>query len=81
MGGSRGLLPPVLVGPLECGHCAGRWLTCDSNAGGGGERVLWAAVRATQLRYPNALCAIYTGDHDMTRGAMLARVKVRSSQP
>ncbi|KAH0023770.1 hypothetical protein KCU78_g5302, partial [Aureobasidium melanogenum] len=33
------------------------------NAGGGGERVLWAAVRATQERYPKALCAVYTGDH------------------
>ncbi|KAL2112637.1 hypothetical protein VUR80DRAFT_6913 [Thermomyces stellatus] len=47
------------------------------NAGGGGERVLWAAVRATQLRYPNALCAVYTGDHDMSKEAMLSRVKNR----
>lgn len=58
---------------------AGYRLTWDSNAGGGGERVLWAAVRATQLRYPNALCAVYTGDHDMSKEAMLSRVKVRGS--
>ncbi|CAK4027274.1 glycosyltransferase family 4 [Lecanosticta acicola] len=32
------------------------------NAGGGGERVLFAAVLATQQRYPKALCVVYTGD-------------------
>ncbi|KPM39147.1 GDP-Man:Man(3)GlcNAc(2)-PP-Dol alpha-1,2-mannosyltransferase [Neonectria ditissima] len=34
------------------------------NAGGGGERVLWAAIRTTQDRWPNAKCVVYTGDHD-----------------
>jgi hypothetical protein len=48
-----------------------------SNAGGGGERVLWAAIRATQQRWPNAKCVVYTGDHDATKDAILARVKVR----
>lgn len=48
----------------------------ESNAGGGGERVLWTAVRATQKRWPNAKCVVYTGDHDVTKEAMLARVKV-----
>ena len=47
-----------------------------SNAGGGGERVLWAAIRATQLRWPNALCVVYTGDHEMSKDAMISRVKV-----
>ncbi|KAI1101387.1 glycosyltransferase family 4 protein [Jackrogersella minutella] len=45
------------------------------NAGGGGERVLWAAVRATQKRWPNAKVVVYTGDHDVTKEAMLKRVK------
>lgn len=49
-----------------------------SNAGGGGERVLWAAIRATQQRWPMAKCVVYTGDHDATKDAILARVKVRS---
>ncbi|KAL4881447.1 hypothetical protein BJY04DRAFT_58406 [Aspergillus karnatakaensis] len=47
------------------------------NAGGGGERVLWEAVRATQRRWPKAVCAIYTGDLDVTKSAMLERVQNR----
>lgn len=47
-----------------------------SNAGGGGERVLWAAIRATQKRWPKAKCVVYTGDHDVDKTAILARVKV-----
>ncbi|KFY69370.1 hypothetical protein V496_00305 [Pseudogymnoascus sp. VKM F-4515 (FW-2607)] len=47
------------------------------NAGGGGERVLWAAVRATQQRWPKATCVVYTGDHDVTKEKMLERVENR----
>ncbi|KAK4148780.1 glycosyltransferase [Chaetomidium leptoderma] len=47
------------------------------NAGGGGERVLWAAIRATQERWPKAKCVVYTGDHGVTKDAILARVKNR----
>ncbi|KAF4551887.1 ALG11 mannosyltransferase-like protein [Elsinoe fawcettii] len=47
------------------------------NAGGGGERVLWAAIRATQARYPKALCIVYTGDHDVDKRAMLQNVENR----
>lgn len=32
------------------------------NAGGGGERVLWCAIRAIQNRYKNTHCIVYTGD-------------------
>lgn len=49
---------------------------CSSNAGGGGERVLWAAIKATQNRYPQAVCVVYTGDHDVTKADILGRVKV-----
>ncbi|KAI1816617.1 glycosyltransferase family 4 protein [Poronia punctata] len=45
------------------------------NAGGGGERVLWAAVRATQCRWPKAIIVVYTGDHSVTKDEMLSRVK------
>lgn len=51
-------------------------LTCSSNAGGGGERVLWAAIRATQRRWPKAVCVVYTGDHDASKATILERVKV-----
>jgi len=47
------------------------------NAGGGGERVLWAAIKATQKRWPKAICVVYTGDHDATKPTILERVKHR----
>ncbi|KIX95263.1 uncharacterized protein Z520_09180 [Fonsecaea multimorphosa CBS 102226] len=47
------------------------------NAGGGGERVLWAAIAATQRRWPNATCAVYTGDHDIDRAMVVATVRNR----
>ncbi|KAF2770157.1 hypothetical protein EJ03DRAFT_335789 [Teratosphaeria nubilosa] len=47
------------------------------NAGGGGERVLWAAILATQARYPRALCVVYTGDHDASKEMILGNVKTR----
>jgi alpha-1,2-mannosyltransferase len=48
-----------------------------SNAGGGGERVLWAAIAATQRRWPAAICAVYTGDHDIDRAVVVSTVKNR----
>ncbi|KAL6714885.1 asparagine-linked glycosylation protein [Lecanora helva] len=47
------------------------------NAGGGGERVLWAAIKATQKRWPKAICVVYTGDQDATKATILERVKHR----
>ena len=49
----------------------------DSNAGGGGERVLWSAIQAVQARYPAARCVVYTGDLDVTAAEILARTRVR----
>ena len=51
------------------------------NAGGGGERVLWAAIRATQQRWPEAVCVVYTGDHDADKDEIIKRVQVRHSEP
>lgn len=31
------------------------------NSGGGGERVLWVALRALQQKYPNCHYVVYTG--------------------
>lgn len=47
------------------------------NAGGGGERVLWCAIRAIQQRFPAAKCLIYTGDSDANPEKILARAKSR----
>ncbi|CAL1681548.1 unnamed protein product [Lasius platythorax] len=45
------------------------------NAGGGGERVLWAAVQAIQNKYPDVHIAIYTGDLDADPEKILSRTE------
>uniref|UniRef100_A0A2C9K2Q8 GDP-Man:Man(3)GlcNAc(2)-PP-Dol alpha-1,2-mannosyltransferase n=1 Tax=Biomphalaria glabrata TaxID=6526 RepID=A0A2C9K2Q8_BIOGL len=47
------------------------------NAGGGGERVLWVAVRAIQRRFPNVQCVVYTGDTDATPAEILDKARQR----
>ncbi|TGZ84363.1 UDP-Glycosyltransferase/glycogen phosphorylase [Ascodesmis nigricans] len=49
------------------------------NAGGGGERVLWAAVFAVQQQYPSITSVVYTGDHDAPKADIIRRVKTRFS--
>ena len=41
--------------------------------------VLWAAIAATQARWPKAICAVYTGDHDIDRSVVISTVKNRFS--
>lgn len=76
MGRHCRLLPSVLVRvcPSKTKELG---LTYNSNAGGGGERVLWAAIRATQNRWPRAKCVVYTGDHEVSKDQILAQVKKR----
>ncbi|CAI2167821.1 11172_t:CDS:2 [Funneliformis geosporum] len=50
-----------------------------SNSGGGGERVLWTVIRSIQERYQNIVCVVYTGDTDVTKDAILEKVKIRFS--
>ncbi|XP_025084864.1 GDP-Man:Man(3)GlcNAc(2)-PP-Dol alpha-1,2-mannosyltransferase-like [Pomacea canaliculata] len=47
------------------------------NAGGGGERVLWTAIRAIQKRYPRIRCVVYTGDIEATPAEILGRAQQR----
>ncbi|KAK1409366.1 hypothetical protein QVD17_35892 [Tagetes erecta] len=44
-----------------------------TNDGGGGERVLWCAVKAIQQQHPDLDCVIYTGDHDASSDSLLRR--------
>lgn len=44
-----------------------------TNDGGGGERVLWCAVKAIQEENPDLHCVVYTGDHDATPQSLLNR--------
>ncbi|KAJ6647614.1 GDP-Man:Man(3)GlcNAc(2)-PP-Dol alpha-1,2-mannosyltransferase [Pseudolycoriella hygida] len=45
------------------------------NAGGGGERVLWCAVRALQNKNKNIKITIYTGDVDAEPNTILTKAK------
>ncbi|XP_048388948.1 GDP-Man:Man(3)GlcNAc(2)-PP-Dol alpha-1,2-mannosyltransferase isoform X2 [Stegostoma tigrinum] len=55
------------------------------NAGGGGERVLWCAIRALQKSYEDILVIIYTGDQDTTDEEILngayRRFNIKLLQP
>lgn len=48
----------------------------DSNAGGGGERVLWSAIAILQAKEPEIVGIIYSGDIDATKTQVLDKVKV-----
>ncbi|KAI0754464.1 mannosyltransferase [Daedaleopsis nitida] len=47
------------------------------NAGGGGERVLWAAICAMQRNDPNVISVVYSGDTDTTKEKIIEKVKAR----
>lgn len=47
------------------------------NAGGGGERVLWTAIRALQSEYSHLKFVIYTGDGHVTGDDILKRANER----
>ncbi|OVA02736.1 Glycosyl transferase [Macleaya cordata] len=44
-----------------------------TNDGGGGERVLWCAVKAIQEENPDLDYVIYTGDHDASPESLMSR--------
>jgi alpha-1,2-mannosyltransferase len=48
-----------------------------SNSDGGGERVLWTAVKAIQQRYPSHRIIIYTGDKEGSPRDIILNTKVR----
>ncbi|XP_021769208.1 GDP-Man:Man(3)GlcNAc(2)-PP-Dol alpha-1,2-mannosyltransferase-like [Chenopodium quinoa] len=48
-----------------------------TNDGGGGERVLWCAVKAIQDERSDLDCVIYTGDHDASPQSLMARATDR----
>lgn len=43
------------------------------NAGGGGERVLWVAIKALQEKHPDLHCVVFTGDCDSSGPAIMAK--------
>lgn len=47
------------------------------NAGGGGERVLWCALKAWQKNYPAVRYIIYTGDVDAAPDQIVSKAQER----
>lgn len=47
------------------------------NAGGGGERVLWAAIRTMQKKFPDRKYYVYSGDMDATKEQILLKARQR----
>jgi hypothetical protein len=47
-----------------------------SNAGGGGERVLWTAIAHIQRTEPNIISVVYTGDVDVSKKQIISKAKV-----
>ncbi|EMR10126.1 hypothetical protein PNEG_01404 [Pneumocystis murina B123] len=45
------------------------------NAGGGGERVLWTAIKAIQSEYSHIICVVYTGDINSKKRDILEKTK------
>ena len=44
-------------------------------SGGGGERVLWVAIRAMLARFPSAKFVVYTGDVDAAPDQIMERIR------
>jgi len=75
-----GFLPSILVsstvthqGPMA--HFDSK-KAHPSNAGGGGERVLWTAIAAVQRTEPDVVSVVYSGDVDASKEEIIAKVKV-----
>ncbi len=47
------------------------------NSGGGGERVLWSAIKTLQDNYPNCVCVVYTGDCESTAEEIIRNASER----
>jgi alpha-1,2-mannosyltransferase len=51
-----------------------------SDAGGGGERVLWTAVACLQREEHDVVCVVFTGDAvQVSKEDMIDKVEVRES--
>lgn len=51
----------------------------NSNAGGGGERVLWSAIAYIQRTQPETVCLVYSGDYpEASKEAILGKAKVNN---
>jgi alpha-1,2-mannosyltransferase len=51
----------------------------ESNAGGGGERVLWTAIASLHRTERDIVAVVYSGDTDVSKEEIIAKVKVSHS--
>ncbi|KAK3042889.1 hypothetical protein RJ639_001162 [Escallonia herrerae] len=63
----------IVVNGRRCRKRAIGFFHPFTNDGGGGERVLWCAVKAIQELSPDLDCVVYTGDHDASPESLSAR--------
>ncbi|KAK2982509.1 hypothetical protein RJ640_026352 [Escallonia rubra] len=63
----------IVVNGRRCRKRAVGFFHPFTNDGGGGERVLWCAVKAIQELSPDLDCVVYTGDHDASPESLTAR--------
>ncbi|KAL1117745.1 hypothetical protein AAG570_004060, partial [Ranatra chinensis] len=59
------------------GHLSIAFFHPYCNAGGGGERVLWCAIRAIHNKYPDCKVVVYTGDINASPTEIIKRVHQR----
>ena len=52
-----------------------------SNAGGGGERVLWTVIALMQRTEPDVISVVYSGDTNASKEQIIAKAKVRVFSP
>lgn len=64
--------PAVLVESTRTAH-----KFFPSNAGGGGERVLWTAIAHIQREHKDIISVVYSGDTDASKQEIIEKVKVR----
>jgi len=55
----------------------GQLTEVESNAGGGGERVLWTAIASMHQTEPDTVSVVYSGDTEASKEEIIAKVKVR----
>jgi len=60
-----------------CPHIVIAFFHPYCNAGGGGERVLWCAVKAIQSRYSDVKIVVYTGDVNASPNEIIKKVHQR----
>jgi len=66
---------------MAAGAVRSKLTGAHSNAGGGGERVLWTAIALMQRTEPDVISIVYSGDTNASKEQIIAKAKVRVVSP